>query len=67
MRGNNPFGDGTRHAEHFFSKIFTLQKRFATAVDDLTLLVHHVVVFEKVLSHVEVAAFNLTLRILQRL
>ena len=35
--------------------------------DDLALVVHHIVEFENVLAHVEVARFDLLLRLLERL
>ena len=52
--------------DHVFERL--LRHHLAALLeDDLALVVHHVVVFQNVLAHVEVARLDLLLRLLERL
>ena len=55
-----------QHVVHLGADILAIQHLAALAVDDLTLLVHHVVVLQHVLADLEVAAFQLFLGAFQR-
>ena len=50
------------HAQRLVLQALPLQRVLALAVDELALLVHHLVVFEEVLADVEVARLDLLLR-----
>ena len=52
------------HIHDALAKLLALQHLAALRVDDLTLLVHHIVVFEDVLSHIEIPRFHFLLRVL---
>ena len=54
------------HVHDALAKILALQHLAALRIDDLALLVHHVVVFEHVLAHVEIPRFHFLLRVLNR-
>ena len=55
------------HGEDHVPKRWLRENFFAPGVDDLALLVHHVVVLEQVLTNVVVVAFDFFLRVLDRL
>ena len=61
-RGEDALGD----LERLVVQVLAAEELAAPAVDDLALLVHHVVVLEEVLADVEVVAFDLLLRVLDR-
>ena len=52
------------HIHDALAKLFALQHLAALRVNDLALLVHHVVVFEHVLAHVEIPRLDLLLGVL---
>ena len=55
-----------QHLVHFGADVLAVQHLAALAIDDLALLVHHVVVLQHVLADLEVAAFQLFLGAFQR-
>ena len=55
-----------QHVVHLGADILTVQHLAALAIDDLALLVHHVVVLQHVLTDLKVAALQLFLGALQR-
>ena len=55
-----------QHVVHLGADILTVQHFAALAIDDLALLVHHVVVLQHVLTDLKVAALQLFLGALQR-
>ena len=54
------------HREDVVAQVLTEQDLLALAVDDLTLLIHDVVVLEDVFADVEIACLDLFLRVLHR-
>ena len=56
-------GDVLGHLRDVVLEVVARQDVAAPAVDDLALLIHHVVVFEQMLADVEVVAFDLALRV----
>ena len=52
-----------QHIQHAFTQILAVQHLLALLVDDLTLGVHHVIVFQHALSAAEMAAFHALLGI----
>ena len=56
-----------QHLVHLGADVLTVQHLAALAIDDLALLVHHVVVLQHVLADLEVAAFQLFLGAFQRI
>ena len=55
------------HVAHDLFQILRLHDLAALAKDHLALVVHHIVILQQLLADVEVAAFNLGLRLFQRL
>ena len=64
--GNNVFDQLLHHIVDVVMQILAKENLAALVVDDLTLLVHDVVVLEHILTNREVTAFDLLLRILDR-
>ena len=49
------------HVGNVHANTFTHQGMAATLIDDLTLLVHHIVIFEQTLTDAEIVLFHLLL------
>ena len=61
MCGNQPVnGDVDELLHQIFGRV-AFQHIAASVVDDLTLLIHHIVVLQQMLTHLEIARFDLLL------
>ena len=66
-----PVGHGTGyelldHPLNLFLQIFTIQHLLTLAVNDVPLLIHHIIVFKDALTGLEVPAFHRLLRLFDR-
>ena len=55
------------HIQYTFFKIFALQDLFPEGIDFCSLLIHHIVILNKVFSDIEVMGLNAFLGIFYRL
>ena len=61
--GNIALHKGAEHLHHVLPQVFPVQHLLPLGVDDLTLGVHNVIVFQNVLSGAEVPGFHVLLGI----
>ena len=64
---NLTFDAASQHVQNGLLDVHAVEHLLALAVDDLALLVHHVVVFERALAVLEVAGLDARLRVFNRL